>query len=282
VALLVLACALAGVGSAQATVDPGVLFVGDSVATGITWNNDAAEVVEQGLNVTWDVAVCRRVAGTSCTSDGVTPPTLLDVVSAMPSVPQTVVVELGYNDPEDEFAGEIDQAMQALVAKGATHVFWLTLRAARDPYPALDTMLEQATARWPQLRLIDWNTYSRNEPQWFQNDGIHLIATGGLAMAHLVHARLTNLLFPLHAAHAPLIERGRMVDVELAAAGGTAPYIWRVVAGRPPGGLHLLPDGWLYGVPQEARSFVVSATDADGNIARMDIQVRAKTELSTT
>jgi lysophospholipase L1-like esterase len=285
-ALLVVAGALAAAASAAPTMDPRVLVIGDSVATGITWHNDAAEVVEQDLAVAWDVAVCRRVAGTSCTSDGVTPTTMLDDVAAMPSVPPTVVVELGYNDPEDQFAAEIDEAMQALIAKGATHVFWLTLRAARAPYPALDTMLEQATERWPQLSLIDWNAYSANEPQWFQDDGIHLVAAGGLAMAHLIHASLTNLLFPLHVTTAPRLERDRMVDVELRASGGTAPYTWRVSAGRPPGGLHLLSDGWLYGEPRASGSFVVSATDADGNVARRAIHVvassRAKIELSTT
>ena len=74
-------------------------MIGDSVATGMYWHDDAIAVMQKELGVYWDVAVCRTIDGTSCPFDGERAPTLLQVVAARGIVPPTVVVEVGYNDP---------------------------------------------------------------------------------------------------------------------------------------------------------------------------------------
>src|SRR4051794_16627240 len=123
VATLVVAAA-----SAVAATPPTVLVIGDSVATGMYWYDDAIAIMQQNLGVYWDVAICRTIDGTSCPFDGERPPTLIQVVEARGTVPATVVVVVGYNDPADVFATEVDHAMSVLTAAGATHVLWLTMR----------------------------------------------------------------------------------------------------------------------------------------------------------
>ena len=55
VATLVVAAA-----SAVAAAPPTVLVIGDSVATGMYWHDDAIAVMQQGLGVYWDIAIAAR------------------------------------------------------------------------------------------------------------------------------------------------------------------------------------------------------------------------------
>jgi hypothetical protein len=260
-----------------ATPSRSVLIIGDSVATGMLWHNDAIAVVQKNLEVQWDVAICRSVAGTSCPFEGERPPTLVESVEARGTVAPVVVVEAGYNDPVTTFAADIDAAMSALVAAGAQRVLWLTLPAAVPPFPRLNTMLAQALARWPQLELVDWDAASAGHTDWFQNDGVHLLASGGLAMAHLVHGAVLGVVDPLRVVDGPLqLRAGRAYTMRLRAAGGTRPYRWRVAGGRPPRGFHLLADGRLTAAPNAGAptSFTVAVTDADGVTATLGAVAR--------
>ena len=256
-----------------------VMVIGDSVATGMYWHNDAVTILQNDFDVDWEVEICRRLAGRSCTSDGVTPPTALDLVNSLSSVPPYVVMEMGYNDPADTFAQSLDATMQALVAKGAKRVFWLTLREAEGPFPLINQQLRAAVARWPQLQLVDWNALSANHPEWFQTDDVHLVDAGGVAMARLVHGYLIEAVDPLQVdpLTVPALRYGRVLNARLNARGGTPPYRWRVAGGRPPRGIHLTVDGQLSGRPWGSRplDFLVSVTDADGFTAVTMLRARS-------
>lgn len=271
----------AGSAAGRAPGDPHVLLIGDSVASELQWNADAVTIVQRGLAFDWQVAVCRRLVETSCPFDGSEAPTLLDVVSTLGSVPPTVVVEMGYNDPEETFAADVQTTLHALFAAGAKHVLWLTLRAVRDPYPALDAILAGAAASEPRLRLVDWNALSGNHPEWFQGDGIHLDHTGALAMAHAVHGAVMSVVDPLHElpARLPKLRVGRLFAVKLHAAGGTPPYRFQIASGAPPRGLHLLLNGRIYGTPRTraALRFSVRVTDADGSTAVIPLREKSST-----
>jgi hypothetical protein len=273
---LVAAAALAA-GSARADSQPQILLIGDSVATGMQWHNDAIAALQKGLDVDWEVAICRTTAGISCPSDGVRPPTLVELVQTMKSVPPVVVVVLGYNDEADTFPASIDEAMSALLAAGAQHVLWLTLHAARPPYPALNQMLLQATARWPQLELVDWDKAAAGNYSWFQNDGVHLVDAGGLAMAHLVHAAVMQIVDPLRVVGTlPHLRAGHAYTLHLHAAGGASPYRWSVSHGRPPLGFHLRANGSVVASPVRGphTTFTVVVTDADGARATLPVAAR--------
>jgi hypothetical protein len=269
VAALVIAAA-----SGAAATQPTVLLIGDSVATGMSWHDDAIAVMQKKLGVYWDVAICRTIDGTSCPFDGERAPTLLQVVAARGVVPATVVVEVGYNDPAGAFSAEVDRAMSALVAAGAKHVLWLTFRESRAPYPTLNTLLEQAAARWPQLVLVGWNAASASHSSWFQTDDVHLTPEGGVAMAHLTHAAVMQIVDPLRVRTTPLrLQPARSYVMRLHAQGGTPPYRWRVAGGRPPRGFHLLANGTLVTAtaPGAQATVMVSVSDADGTTANLQI-----------
>jgi len=269
------ALSAAAVSAHATTTPPSVLVIGDSVATGMFWHDDAIAVMQKNLGVHWEVAVCRTIGGMSCPFDGERPPTLLQVVAALGVVPPTVVVVVGYNDPTPTFPSEVDAAMSALSAAGARNVIWLTLREARAPYRLFNAVLAQAQERWPQLVLVDWNAASESHPTWFQNDDVHLTRLGGLAMAHLAHGAVVRIFNPLHVPATPLwLPPGRPHAMRLRAAGGTPPYRWRVAAGRPPPGFHLLANGTLTTEAGRRASVLVEVTDADGSTADMQVLER--------
>jgi len=255
-----------------------VLILGDSVATGMSWHTDAIAVMQRNLDVDWQVAICRRLTGESCWSDGVQPQSAVDLVNSLPSVPPYVVMVMGYNDYADAFALSVDATMKALLAKGAQHVLWLTLRESEAPYPDLNRQLGGALSRWPQLELVDWNRLSASHPEWFQTDGIHLVDAGGVAMARLAHGSVIEAVDPLQVDRPtlPVLRFGRDYRLQLSALGGTPPYRWRVASGRPPRGIHLTAEGELSGRPRGSRAlgFFISVTDADGLTAVAAVRAR--------
>jgi hypothetical protein len=99
----------------------------------------------------------------------------------------TVVVALGYNEFEDQFARNVQVTLDAFENAGAKQVLWLTLRAARHPYVNMNDALVAAAATHPSLVVVDWNLYSRSHADWFQSDGIHLLNDG--STAHLPDAK---------------------------------------------------------------------------------------------
>ena len=97
------------------------------------------------------------------------------------------MVAVGYNDPEDSYGQDIEDAVTALESEGVKHIFWLTLRAARHPYLTMNDGIQALASRHDDVTVIDWNVYSRSHPDWFQSDGVHLTGAGAQAMATLIH-----------------------------------------------------------------------------------------------
>jgi hypothetical protein len=258
--------------SVASPVDPKVTIIGDSVMTGVLWHRDAVAVIQQGLRVDWQVAVCRRLEGVSCPFEGVQVPTVVELVQSLgPEIAPTVIVEMGYNDFEQTFAQSVEDTVRALLDAGVKRILWVNLREVRHPYVDMNGVLEAAAHRYSQLTIVDWNRYSRSHPEWFQNDGEHLVAAGGVAMARFVHAALMKALAPVAVAprRLPVAHAGRTYTATLVATGGTMPYRWVIAAGSLPQGLGLTKHGRLLGVPRQPAhaSVVVRATDAVGGSA---------------
>src|SRR5581483_8997709 len=165
-----------------------VTVIGDSVADAISLSSSATAILAQGISLDLEVAPCRRVEGAGCPYDGVRPPSAIDLITSLgPKLGPNVVIAVGYNDFEDQYAGEIQDALAALKAAGVKHVWWLTMRAARHPYLTMNADIGAAAQESPQLTVVDWNVYSRSHPSWFRSDGIHLENAGAVAMATLIH-----------------------------------------------------------------------------------------------
>src|SRR3954453_9123879 len=107
--------------------------------------------------------------------------------------------------------------------------------------------IEAAASHHPELSVIDWNVYSRSHPDWFQADGLHLLAPGSEAMATLIQRTLTDdgvAVKPVQVTTTtlPPARRGRAYYAKVSATAGLQPYHWSLLA-RPPRGVHLEADG---------------------------------------
>jgi hypothetical protein len=278
VAAAVLCC-----GRASASGLQHVTFIGDSVADGVAGDNTARAILAQGLDLDLETAPCRRVDGTGCSVDGVVPPSVVQLATTLGSrIGPYVVVSVGYNDFQDQYAGNIEKALSAFADDGVKHVWWLTLRAARHSYLPMNDDLVAAAARHPDLTLIDWNVYSRSHPEWFQADGLHLLAPGSEAMAQLVHDTLRQAGIALLSVRVltrtlPIAHAHKPYHSQLASAGGDPPLRWSFL-GAPPAGIHLLAGGKLDGTPRRRGSYTlrVQVKDAQGYVDTRILTLRVR------
>jgi Putative Ig domain len=276
-ALAVIAPSPAGSGGLQQ-----VTLIGDSVADAISSDRTAAALLEQGIDLDLQVTPCRRVEGEGCPYMGARPNSVVELVQALGSkVGANVVVAVGYNDFEDQYAGNIADALAALKAAGVKHVWWLTLRAAHHPYVNMNDDIEAAAQQHPELRVIDWNVYSRSHPDWFQSDGLHLLSAGAQAMATLIHKTLLSdgIASPpvrVVTTTLPAAKVGRPYRTKLAATSGLTPYRWSLLE-RAPKGIHLEANGTVRGTPTAKPgryTFDVRVRDAAGSLATRRLTLR--------
>jgi lysophospholipase L1-like esterase len=251
-----------------------VTVIGDSIAYAIVLDPSSTRVLGRRVDLDLQLAVCRRLVDEGCPYQGSRPLSLVELLPTL-RLGSTVVVAVGYNDHESTFATAVETSLQALRSEGVEHVLWLTLRAERQSYLAMNDVIRAAADRHPELTIVDWNLYSRSHPDWFQDDGLHLNSDGSLAMATLVHRSLDELGLVA----APVARRltiatrtlaparvGRPYLVRLTASGGTRPFTWSRTAGVLPAGVRLGRNGTLAGTPRAAgrTSATLRATDARG------------------
>jgi hypothetical protein len=254
-----------------------VTLIGDSVADAIPGTAIAAMTVKQGVDLDFEVAPCRRVEGDGCPVDGVRPPSVVQLAKSMGSkLGPNVVVSVGYNDFEDQYAQNIEDALDAFKAAGVKHVWWLTLRAAHHGYVNMNDNIEAAAAQHPELSVIDWNVYSRSHLDWFQSDGLHLLDAGANEMATLIHKTLLDdgiALKPAEIVTAtlPVARRGKTYAAKLRATLGLAPYRWSLLA-RAPQGLHLEADGRIIGKPRAKPGLYVLNVRVKDSAASLDVR----------
>jgi hypothetical protein len=278
----------AGQAGSSGTSRERVTFIGDSIATAITYDEPSKKLLATGIDLDLQLAVCRRLVGDSCPYEGVRPLTLVDLLPTI-QVGSTVVVEVGYNDWEDSFADSVETSLQALRKAGAKRVLWLTLRADRTSYLSMNDVIRAAATRHPELTVVDWNLFSRSHPDWFQDDGLHLDSVGALMMATLIHRSLDDLglveappvaKLAITTKALPAARVGRAYKARLTATGGSRPIVWTVKAGALPAGLRLTRDGWLRGTPKAAGrpAATFRATDSARRTAarRFVVAVRAR------
>jgi hypothetical protein len=257
---------------AAAPAPPLVTVFGDSVSYAIHGTPQALSILSEGIDLQDEMAPCRRVGQASCPGpDGTRPTNVIDRVKELgPKLGETVIVAVGYNDYEDQYAKDIADALTAMEAAGVKHVLWLTMHLAYHSYVSMNDDIWAAAQTHPELKVVDWADYSRGHPDWFQPDDLHLLYPGAVAMATLMHSALVELGIPLQpAAQAPPPPKLQVVTVrlrdarlgrpyvsQLQAMGGKPPYRWRIISGLPRG-LHLAAGGRLTGTPKARPGLVV-------------------------
>jgi hypothetical protein len=268
----VLCCCFAVAASPAPAQLQHITLIGDSVAEGIDGSNAAKAVLQQELEVDYETAACRRVYGTSCAVEsGSPPPSVVQLTQSLGSkLGPNVVVSVGYNDYDNQYAQNIERALAAFKAAGVTHVWWLTLRATHTWYLDMNQDILAAAQAHPELSVIDWNVYSRSHPEWFQPDGVHLLEPGAVAMATLIHQSLlqAGVALPpvsISTGRLPDARRGKPYTARLKAAEGVAPYRWSLTS-APPKGIHVEATGAVYGRPQAPPGrYVIDVRVVDGS-----------------
>ena len=175
------------------------VFIGDSVGASIADTAGAGELptlLRRAFNSEMYNTESYRCTVGNCppaTKDGAT------IANTLTGTPDLAIVELGYNDSQSTLGGEIDQMMTALVAKGVRYVGWVNMSERRKSngtasFAAGNRALVAATARWPQLRILDWDGYTMCGPRdrWF-SDSVHLNTTGQAEFALWLRARALEL-----------------------------------------------------------------------------------------
>jgi hypothetical protein len=193
------------------------------------------------------------------------------------------VIDVGYNDQADEYGSNLDRVMQALLDAGVHHVVWVTLAEAQDVWAQINTEIEAARTRWPQLVVADWASFSAGKP-WFV-DGVHMTYEGGLAFAQFLRPFILDACGqpctpppPLQIATArlPAARDGKPYAAGLSARGGVPPYRWSVIG--LPRGLHLSAAGRVSGTPRAAGVWLVSLRVQDGwdNDVAVELALRVR------
>jgi Putative Ig domain len=235
-----------------------------------------------------DVGVCRRLNGQSCDFNGGHVPTTLDVINRWGAQLGSVVVIVdGYNDVPANFAGDVELTLNTLRNDGVQHVLWTDLYESRPEFAAKNAVLFAAAKRHPELRVLDWNTYSAGHRDWYQDDLIHLMPAGGVAIAGWLHQAIADTLAPPPPAPVtltvPVRQRMRArVGVPFQghlAGAGSAALRWRTtVPTLRKTRLHLSANGAITGTPSRAGRFSVplTVTNAGGATERVTVAITVK------
>jgi lysophospholipase L1-like esterase len=258
-----------------------ITVIGDSVATAMAYEPTAKRLLGQGVDARLEFAVCRRTAASSCPYKGERPLTVIELVkSAGSALGPVVVVAVGYNDYVETYRDDVEEALHAMRKAGVSRVLWLTLRAERQSYLAMNDDLGTLAKRFPELTVVDWNAASRSNPGWVQDDGIHVTNQGAVEMATLIHRTLAELgvALPQVAVQTnklPWAKRSQDYVTRLTATGGSPPYRW-VSLTRAPRGLHLTAAGKLFGIPRTPGLYALSfrVEDAQGTTATQSLRLK--------
>jgi lysophospholipase L1-like esterase len=115
------------------------------------------------------------------------------------SRPRVVVVQLGTNDASVDRVKFLPAAIDRLmhVIPRNVPVLWSNVRIIQGvglPWVvaelAADISLLGATARWPNLHLLDYAGHFANHPEWIPSTGVHLTPAGQVEYARWVTAQV--------------------------------------------------------------------------------------------
>ena len=143
----------------------------------------------------------------------------------------------------------------------------------------MNDMILAAAKKYPEITVLDWDALSKDQPDWFQPDGIHLTPPGAEGMAAMIEDALVGLgvapkavpppsrrLLAIASRSLPTAHEGRRYAVSLKAVGGKAPYRWARTAGSLSPGLRLTATGKLAGVPAKTGTFSLRVRVVDGAV----------------
>ena len=174
-----------------------VLLIGDSIGASIT-AEFAGIVAPAYTNVDFQAVPNRCLVGSACVEPSVGLPDAPAIINSLTSetMPTVAVLQLGYNDSPSTFAQDIDQVVSALNARAVQRIVFVNLSTRRPTvdYNSSNAALAAAAQRYPNVSVLDWNTYSAGpeKSRWF-SDSVHLTNTGRVEFALFLRNQLDEL-----------------------------------------------------------------------------------------
>ncbi len=120
----------------------------------------------------------------------VTPRTALEAIRHYDTdLGRVLVIDVGYNDSSATYRSQLNTVMRAALARDVQGVVWVNLKAVRSDYSRINSIINRARQRWPELYVANWNKHQKGHPGWFADwdaEGIHLTSAGAVGLVRLV------------------------------------------------------------------------------------------------
>lgn len=155
--------------SAAADAAAVVTLIGDSVLKGA----EVAVVSALGPDTVLEATVSRQFKQTA---------DVVDDLRVQGKLSDVVVIHLGTNGPFS--SGAFDQTMEAL--GDIDRVFVVNAFVPRRWESVVNAAITSGKERWPRIEVIDYNAFGNTNPDYFNEDGVHLNAEGMIAYAELL------------------------------------------------------------------------------------------------
>lgn len=175
-----------------------VMLVGDSTMAPMRWFRQGQASLS-GFDYVLDAESCRRIAKRSCWGRESRIPTSATLaISSRRRNFDYVVLMAGAHSTRKDLADEIRMAQEAAESRGAK-LLVLTLRESQRYTQADAPPGESAFVEFNRIirrvvdelgpdkaAIIDWNSFSFREAEWFRSDGIHPNLTGTIALGWFI------------------------------------------------------------------------------------------------
>jgi hypothetical protein len=178
-----------------AAAGPPVFLVGDSVMQvfRFSYGKPGLAEVEKGYTVDLDAYQCRRLITLGCRPG----PSALEVMRdpIHNPLPPVMVMHVGHNE-KDDYPHKIDVIMQEAKDRGVKTVVWMTYHNSirATAYPGNNAAVKDAAARWPAMKVADWDAHAQGHGSWFStDDGLHLTPEGAIEYGKFIKSSIDTL-----------------------------------------------------------------------------------------
>lgn len=149
-----------------------ITAIGDSVMVGVT---PCLEKLLPGITV--DAEIGRQMSHAT---------DLLPALEAKDRLSGTVIIGLGTNGAFSEKS--LTSLLDSL--QSAEQVLLVNTRVPKDWEENVNKMLSEIGSKYPNTTIIDWHEASKDHPEYFREDGVHLEPAGAEAYTRLIMSAL--------------------------------------------------------------------------------------------
>lgn len=174
-----------------------VLILGDSVASVLRWSPPSMKPLwKNSFDVTLEVWGCQKLVDPGCIEGAVAQPSALDIIRHHRGEKfDIIVVATGYNDTGDAYLKKSIHRIHSEVKKQKADLLWLTYRENGNVKIKMRTFnkVVKTEAKRLKFAILDWELIARKQKHWFNGDGVHMNAHGGIRLGNHLSKALTAL-----------------------------------------------------------------------------------------